>query len=54
MISKITETKIINQAPEIMKSTVCPITLEAIYGNTAIKAKNDQPNRFKWAETFPK
>jgi hypothetical protein len=53
-MSRITETIMINHAAEIMKSTDCPIILDIIYGNTAIKAKNQPPNKFKWSDTLVK
>jgi hypothetical protein len=37
----------INHAADIIKSTDCPINLDIIYGRTAIKAKNQPPNKFK-------
>jgi hypothetical protein len=32
---------------EIMKSTVCHMIFVIMYGKTAIKAKNQPPNKFK-------
>ena len=43
MISRSTDTIIINPAPDIRKSIDCPINLPSIYGKTAIRARKDQP-----------
>ena len=42
----------ISHEAEIMKSTDWAIIFPITYGNTAMSARNEPPNRFKWADVF--
>jgi len=51
-MSRITDTIMIRPAPEIIKSTDCPINFPSTYGSTAMSARNHPPKKFKWFDTF--